>query len=372
MAPRIIIAGGGTGGHIFPAVAIAGALRQRFPDAAILFAGASGGMEMSVVPRNGYEIKAVWISGIQRQLSLQNILRNLLFPLKFIVSQWQAWQMLRKFQPQVVVGVGGYASGPVGRVALRMGIPLILCEQNAYPGLVNRWLAPKASAILLGNAAAARYFDPARTVVTGNPIRQFLPLDKPQACAAFGLDPAKPVILSVGGSLGARSLNQALHKDLEKIAEAGVQLIWQTGKIYYESLAATVEPRPGLVMKPFIEDMAAAYGAADLVISRAGGSTISEMVALNKVSVLVPSPNVAEDHQTKNALSLSEQGAALLVRDAEAAEKLVPEALALLKDAPRLAALQASIAAVEKHDAASEIVEQLMKYRQHPDPSRTQ
>ncbi|MDX2250224.1 MAG: undecaprenyldiphospho-muramoylpentapeptide beta-N-acetylglucosaminyltransferase [Bacteroidia bacterium] len=359
MSRKVIISGGGTGGHIFPAVSIANEIKRREPDAEILFVGASGGMELSVVPKYNFPIKAVWISGIQRQITLQNIFRNLLFPLKFVVSQIQARQILNRFRPQLVVGVGGFASGPLGRVAAGKKIPLFICEQNAYPGLVNKWLAPKASKILLGNADAKKYFPEEKVIVTGNPIRTFQLLSREVAAVKLGLNPAKPILLSLGGSLGALTLNDALQQNLQKIIDADVQLVWQCGKRYYETLAPLIINHPNVKLLPFIDDMAAAYSAADLIISRAGGSTISELIALSKPAILVPSPNVAEDHQTKNALSLSEKDAAVLVRDKEAREKLVNEALAILSDKPRLILLTQKITSMEKHNAAKEIVDEL-------------
>lgn len=361
MLTRIIISGGGTGGHIFPAVSIANEIRKRNPQAEILFVGAKGGMEMTVVPKYGYEIKPVWISGIQRQMTVKNILKNLLFPLKLIVSLFQANSIFRRFKPQLVVGVGGYASGPMGRIAGMKGIPLVLCEQNAYPGLVNKWLAKYASKILLGNEAASKYFDASKIDVTGNPIRGFEVMDKKAGAAHFGVDANKPTILSLGGSLGANPINLALKHSLDAVAEADVQLIWQCGKRYYEDLKASVPAQEHVKLMPFIEDMAAAYGVADLIISRAGGSTISELIALSKPSILVPAPQLAEDHQTKNAKSLSDRGAAILMPQSEAKEQLLSTAIAVLKDADKLAELNQKIAAVEKHDAAKEIVDEIEK-----------
>ncbi len=357
MSKKIIISGGGTGGHIFPAVSIAGEIQRREPDAEILFVGAKGGMELSVVPRYNYPIEAVWISGIHRQLTVQNIFRNLLFPIKFLTSLIQASRIVRRFQPQAVVGVGGFASGPIGRVAAGRGIPLFLCEQNAFPGIVNRWLAKNATHILLGNEAAGKYFDAAKTTVTGNPIRSFATMSKVEAAAKMGLDPNRPVVLSLGGSLGALTLNESLRLHAQELLDAGVQLIWQCGKRYYETLRPQVADHKDLHLMAFVDDMAAAYAAADLVISRAGGSTISELIALSKPAILVPSPNVAEDHQTKNALSLSEPGAALLVKDVEAREQLVATTLRVLQNQDTLAALQKNIDSMDKHDAAKEIVD---------------
>lgn len=359
MSKRVIITGGGTGGHIFPAVSIANEIKRRESDAEILFVGAKGGMEMSVVPKYGYEIEGVWISGIHRQITIRNISRNLFFPIKLISSLKQSARIIRRFKPQVTIGVGGYASGPVGRVAARKGIPLVICEQNAFPGLVNRWLAPKANKILLGNGAASKYFEKNKIVVTGNPIRTFELTDRRKAAENLGFDPEKPILLSLGGSLGALKINEALLSNIEKIIEADIQLLWQCGKRYAESLKPQVPQHPNIRLMPFITDMAMAYSAADLIISRAGGSTISELIALSKPSILVPSPNVSEDHQTKNALSLSEVDAALIVKDVEAKEKLVDQALETLKDSSRLKALAEGIKAVEKHDAAKEIVDEI-------------
>ena len=360
MPINLIIAGGGTGGHIFPAVAIARELKHQMPDANILFVGAKGGMEMSVVPKQGFEIKGVLISGLQRQLSVKNIFRNLLFPIKLIVSLFQANSILKKFKPDVVVGVGGYASGPMGRVAAFAKVPLVICEQNAFPGLVNRWLSKYADRILLGNEAAAKYFPKDKVTVTGNPIREFALTSKAEGAAAFDLDPSKPILLSLGGSLGALSINNALQQTVEQALDAGVQVIWQTGKAYIGRLENEVPKHPNLRMSAFIDDMAAAYGAADLVLSRAGGSTISELISLEKPAILVPSPNVSEDHQTKNARSLSDQGAALMVHDSDANEKLIPEALALLNDTERLQTLKNKLQQLEKHKAAEEIVAQIL------------
>lgn len=361
MKPRIIISGGGTGGHIFPAVSIGGEIKRRYPDADILFVGAKGGMEMEVVPRYNFPIKGVWISGIQRQLTLKNILKNAVFPLKLFVSMMQAGSINRSFKPHAVVGVGGYASGPMGRVASRK-VPLIICEQNAYPGLVNKWLAKRASRILLGNEAAQKYFSGDHVIVTGNPIREFETLSREEAAKRLGIDPNMPTILSLGGSLGAGPINEALKAQLGLLTAEGqnIQLVWQAGKRYYDSLRSEIAAHPRVKLMPFINDMAAAYSAADLIISRAGGSTISELIALNKPAMLVPAPQLAEDHQTKNARSLSDRNAAILVEQKDAQESLLPEAIALLNDKERLAQLQQGIEAIEKHDAAKEIVDEIM------------
>ncbi|MCI4671733.1 MAG: undecaprenyldiphospho-muramoylpentapeptide beta-N-acetylglucosaminyltransferase [Bacteroidia bacterium] len=361
MKQKFIISGGGTGGHIFPAVSIATEISRRDPDADILFVGAKGGMEMEVVPRYKFPIKGVWISGIQRRLTFRNLLRNSLFPFKLLTSLLQARRIMREFKPDAVIGVGGFASGPMGRVASGKNVPLILCEQNAYPGLVNRWLAKYSDKILLGNGDASKYFPKEKIVVTGNPIRSFELPEKAEARKKLGLDPDKPTLLSLGGSLGARTLNQALLKDYPKIIDAGVQIFWQCGKIYVDELKQQVEPHPQVKLEAFIQDMATAYAAADLIISRAGASTISELIALSKPAVIVPSPNVAEDHQTKNALSLTEKNAAVLVKDVDAGQELVPVALKVLTDEQRLAKLSTNIASMEKHDSAKEIVDVILE-----------
>lgn len=358
---NLIISGGGTGGHIFPALAIGKEAKKRFPAANVRFAGAVGGMEMDLVPKNGFEIDAIWISGIHRQLNLRNILRNLLFPLKFFVSLVQAYLLIRRHKPDVVVGVGGYASGPLCRVAGWLGIPYYICEQNAFPGLTNRWLAQKADKILLGNAAAAQYFEKDKCVVTGNPIREFQLTDSQSAKEKLGLDKNKPLILSLGGSLGARALNEAWLASLDTLIAADVQLVWQCGKFYHDAMKQQVSPHPNLKLMAFVEDMALAYSAADLIVSRAGASTISELEALEKVAILVPSPNVAEDHQTKNAMSLVEAEAALLVKDADAKQQLAQTAIALLSDASRLQAIKQKLAQIPKHDAAKEILEVILR-----------
>ncbi len=318
-------------------------------------------MELRVVPGYGFPIEAIWISGIHRQISLRNVGRNLLFPLKLIVSLWQARQIVARFRPDFVVGVGGFASGPLGRVAAGKGIPLFLCEQNAYPGLVNKWLAPRAKRILLGNADAAKYFPAEKVVVTGNPIRSFESVSREAACSMLGLDPSRPVVLSLGGSLGAMTLNKAWKAGHQTLLNEGVQLVWQCGRRYHEELSREIAPANGLHLMAFVDNMAAAYAAADLVVSRAGGSTISELVALSKPSILVPSPNVAEDHQTKNALSLTQKQAAVLVKDSDAPALLVSETLRVVQNRALLQQLTQQISSMEKHQAAQEIVDELVR-----------
>ncbi len=361
MTGKLIITGGGTGGHIFPAMAIAQEWERRWPDSDILFVGSKGGMEEEVIPKKGYNYQSIWISGIHRKKTLRNLLRNSSFPLKLIYSLGQARGILSRFNPQLVIGVGGFASGPIGKAAAWKGIPLFICEQNAYPGLVNKWLAPQAKLIILGNGAAKKYFSDYPTVETGNPIRKLPVLDKEQAAQIMGLAPQVPTLLNIGGSLGAASLNAALLRDIDKIIAADVQLIWQCGKHYYEKLKAQVPTHPSIKLIPFIEHMGAAYSLADLVISRAGGSTISELIDLSKPAILVPSPNVAEDHQTKNALSLRDKQAAIVLSDKEASEQLVDRALSTLQDPDRLSILTDNIQRMEKYDSAKKIVDEITK-----------
>lgn len=361
---KVIITGGGTGGHIFPAISIANELKRLDPEMEILFVGANGGMEMRVVPQYGYTIEGVTITGIMRSLTFKNILKNLAFPFKLLGALMKSNGIIGRFKPDAVVGVGGYASGPVGKAAARKKVPLVICEQNAFPGKTNKWLAPSASAILLGNEAASKYFKEysSKTRVTGNPVRDTLKDgDREKGLALYKLDPSKPVVLSLGGSLGARAMNDAWEAEAEHLLNQDIQLIWQCGKRYYETLSQRVKKHPNLRLAAFIEDMASTYAAADLVVSRAGGSTISELIMLEKPSILLPSPNVAEDHQTKNALSLSERNASVMVKDVEAREKLVPTVVDILKNENRIQELRDGIAAVEKHDSANEIALEVLK-----------
>jgi UDP-N-acetylglucosamine--N-acetylmuramyl-(pentapeptide) pyrophosphoryl-undecaprenol N-acetylglucosamine transferase len=359
---KIILSGGGTGGHIFPALAIGRELKAQFPDMEILYVGASGGMEMEIVPKNNFPIKGLWISGIQRQFSLKNLLKNLLFPLKFLVSLYQAHKILSDFRPDAVIGVGGYASGSLGLQASRKGIPLFICEQNALPGLTNRKLAPKAAKILLGNEDALKYFDKEKCVITGNPIRKMTLADRKLAKLKFGLDPDKLTVLSLGGSLGAMKLNEAWEAQLPLLVAEDIQLVWQCGKRYYEEIKNRIVKHENIRIMPFIEEVETAYSAADLVVSRAGGSTISELIALRKPAILIPSPNVADDHQTKNALSLVNQGAAVLVKDIEARDKLIPTIITLLTTPDKLHTLQKNIENIKNHDATKEIVAEITEY----------
>ena len=338
---RIIVSGGGTGGHIFPAVSIANAIKKRHPDADILFVGAEGRMEMKRVPAAGYPIKGLPICGFDRKHLLKNV--GVLF--KIWKSRRMARNIIRDFKPMAVVGVGGYASGPTLNVAQAEGIPTLIQEQNSYAGVTNKLLAKGADRICVAYDGMERFFPKEKILLTGNPVRQGLlqhAENHDEALSAFGLQPGRKTVLLIGGSLGARTLNESMLENLKTIASSGVQFIWQTGGYYYAGIRETLklEGQPAnLFVTDFIAKMEEAYAAADLVISRAGASSISELCLLGKPVILVPSPNVAEDHQTKNALALVDKDAALYVKDAEAVDKLVPLALQAVKDENRLATL---------------------------------
>ena len=342
---RVIISGGGTGGHIFPAVSIANAIKAMHPEAKILFVGALGRMEMQRVPAAGYEIKGLPIQGFDRK----NLLINVKVLYKIWKSQRMAKQIIKEFRPQVAVGVGGYASGPTLNKAAAMGIPCLIQEQNSYAGVTNKLLAKKAAKICVAYEGMERFFPADKIMLTGNPVRQQLlenTQTKVEALRSFDLDVSKKTVLIVGGSLGARTVNESVLKHLDVIRQSGVQFIWQTGKYYYEQIKeqlAKEEKLENLVVTDFISDMGAAYKAADLVVSRAGAGSISEFCLLGKPVILVPSPNVAEDHQTKNALALVNKGAALYVKDVEAPALLMPLAIDTVKDDAKLQTLSENI-----------------------------
>ena len=315
---KFIISGGGTGGHIFPAIAIANALKARLPDAEFLFVGAEGRMEMEKVPAAGYKIEGLWISGLQRRLTLS----NLAFPFKVISSLLKARRILKDFKPDAVIGTGGYASGPMLRVAANAGVVTLIQEQNSYPGITNKLLASKVDRVCVAYENMDRFFPKQKIVMTGNPVRQdILNLDgkKARALEKFNLSNDRLTILVIGGSLGARSINQAVSGILKFLSESNVQLIWQTGNAYHPKAIEdiTASGVSNVFVAPFISRMDLAYSAADIVVSRAGASSISELCITGKASILVPSPNVAEDHQTKNALALVQKGAAKLIKDQE-------------------------------------------------------
>ena len=359
---RIIISGGGTGGHIFPAVSIANAIKAKRPDAKILFVGALGRMEMQRVPAAGYEIKGLPIQGFDRK----NLLKNFKVLYKIWKSQRMAKKIIRDFRPMAAVGVGGYASGPTLNKAAAMGIPCLIQEQNSYAGVTNKLLAKKADKICVAYDNMERFFPAEKIIMTGNPVRQALldtKMSKEEAIKSFGLDPSKKTILIVGGSLGAGTVNKSVMQHLDEIAESGVQVIWQTGKYYNADINEQLKGRdlPMIKVLDFISDMGAAYKAADLVISRAGASSISEFCLLGTPVILVPSPNVAEDHQTKNAMALVDKDAALYVKDADAPEQVISLALKTVQDEAKLRSLSENILKLALSNSADIIADEVIR-----------
>ena len=363
-ALRVLISGGGTGGHIFPAISIANEVKRRLPDAEILFVGALGRMEMERVPAAGYEIKGLPVRGFDRKRLWRNIavMRDLRRSMKM------AREILRDFNPDVAVGVGGYASGPMLKEAQKAGVPTLLQEQNSYAGVTNKLLAKGAQAICVAYEGMERFFPADKIILTGNPVRASL-LDckatPEDARKAFGLEPDKPTVLVIGGSLGARTVNESIIGGLDtfKAHNDDVQVIWQSGKFYDEQCREALQASgaKNVVQMPFISNMDMAYRAATLVISRAGASSISELQLLGKASILVPSPNVAEDHQTKNALALANRQAALMVPDAQAAERLVATTLDIIGRPDEIALLETNVAAMALRDSAEHIVDRLLQ-----------
>ena len=368
---RIIISGGGTGGHIFPAVSIANAIKEQHPEAEILFVGAEGRMEMQRVPAAGYQIIGLPVAGFDRK----HLLKNISVLIKLMKSQIKARRIIKEFKPDAAVGVGGYASGPTLKVAGSMGIPTLIQEQNSYAGVTNKLLAKKACKICVAYEGMERFFDKEKIILTGNPVRQNLlnqQMSREDAIRSFNLDPTKKTVLIVGGSLGARTINNCVLNGLDQIRQSGLQFIWQTGKFYINEAKEKVgqaENYPMLHTTDFITDMAAAYSAADLVISRAGAGSISEFCLLGKPVILVPSPNVAEDHQTKNALALVAKDAALYIKDAEASEKLLKTAIETVQQPETLKKLSTNIAKLAFKDSANTIAEEVwklaLKYREN-------
>lgn len=360
---RIIISGGGTGGHIFPAVSIANAIRAKRPDAEILFVGAEGRMEMQRVPAAGYKIIGLPVCGFDRK----NLLRNFYVLYKLAKSQLKARKIIKDFKPQAAVGVGGYASGPTLKMAGMMGIPTLIQEQNSYAGVTNKLLAKKAEKICVAYEGMERFFEKEKIILTGNPVRQDLlekQINREEAIRSFGLDPAKKTVLIIGGSLGARTINQCVLSHLDLIKNSDIQFIWQTGKIYIEDSRKQVEQAgnpPMLYVTDFISKMDYAYSAADLVISRAGAGSISEFCILQKPVILVPSPNVAEDHQTKNALALVNKEAAIYVKDSEAKETLLDIAIKTVNDEELLHRLSLNIAKLAFKHSADTIADEVLK-----------
>ena len=361
---RVIVSGGGTGGHIFPAVSIANAIKAKRPDAKILFVGALGRMEMQRVPAAGYEIVGLPVRGFKRPLwSLSNIG----VALDFLKAKRRVKKIIRDFAPDIAVGVGGYASAATLDAASQMGIPTLIQEQNSYAGVTNKHLASKAAKICVAYEGMERFFPADRIINTGNPVRQSLietTMTHDEAVRSFGLDPEKKTVLLVGGSLGARTVNESVMSHLDLVEKSGVQFIWQTGKFYSAAVAERLKDHrllPMLKVMDFISDMGEAYKAADLVISRAGASSISEFCLIGKPVILVPSPNVAEDHQTKNAMALVNRSAALLVRDADAPESLLQLAVDTVTDNEQLAQLSENIKKLGKPNSADVIADEVLK-----------
>ena len=360
---RIIISGGGTGGHIFPAISIANAIKQLEPTANILFVGALGRMEMQRVPDAGYDIKGLPVCGFDRKHLWKNI--------KVLYKLWQSRRLakaiIKEFKPNAAVGVGGYASGPTLNQCASLGVPYLIQEQNSYAGVTNKLLAKHASKICVAYEGMDRFFSSDKIILTGNPVRQNIlqnNISKADARKAFQLDPEKKTILIIGGSLGARTINESILQHLSDIRNSDVQFIWQTGKVYKEAIAKRLEgeePLANLHVTDFISDMASAYAAADMVISRAGASSISEFCLLGMPVILVPSPNVAEDHQTKNALALVNKQAAVYVKDAEAPEKLINTALSIVNDESKLNELHQNILGMALKNSAERIAEEVLK-----------
>jgi UDP-N-acetylglucosamine--N-acetylmuramyl-(pentapeptide) pyrophosphoryl-undecaprenol N-acetylglucosamine transferase len=361
---RIIISGGGTGGHIFPALSIADAIKAKHPDAKILFVGADNRMEMQRVPDAGYDIVGLPIAGFDRK----NLLKNIKVLWKIFKSQRMAKKIIKEFAPQAAVGVGGYASGPTLKMAASMGIPTLIQEQNSYAGVTNKILSKSAEMICVAYDGMERFFPKEKIILTGNPVRKNL-LDmrgsRKEAMKTMGLDENRKCVLIVGGSLGARSINEGIIANIEKIrANSDIQFIWQTGKLYFEEMkkrAGELGKPDNLTITDFVSDMASALSAADIVVSRAGAGSISEFALLGKAVILVPSPNVSEDHQTKNAMALVDKDAAIYVADANVKEELIDKAVETVKDRMKIALLETNIRKMGKPDAASEIADEVLK-----------
>ncbi len=361
---RVIVSGGGTGGHIFPAVSIANAIKKQHPEAEILFVGALGRMEMQRVPAAGYKIEGLPVRGLVRPLWNP---KNIGVMMDFWKSKKLVKNIIRTFKPHVAVGVGGYASAPTLNAAYSLGIPCLIQEQNSYAGVTNKSLAKKARKVCVAYSGMERFFPADKIIMTGNPVRQNLldaKVSREEARKSFGLDPDKRTVLIIGGSLGAKTVNDSVLGHLENIRQSDVQFIWQTGKYYSSSIAEALSKEDAvsnLKVLDFISNMDNAYAAADVVVSRAGASSISELCLLGKPCILVPSPNVAEDHQTKNAMALSTKGAAILVKDAEARESLISTALSTIADDAKLASLSENVKKLAFHNSADVIAEEVYK-----------
>jgi len=356
---KFIISGGGTGGHIFPAVAIANELKKMQPDAEFLFVGAKGRMEMEKVPAAGYKIVGLWISGLQRKLTLS----NLSFPFKVISSLIKARKIINEFKPDAVIGTGGYASGPTLRAAASKGIPTVIQEQNSYPGITNKLLSKKVNKICVAYAGLERFFPLEKIVFTGNPVRQDIKSieeKRQEAISFFGLNENQKTILIIGGSLGARTINEAIGSGLKELSENNIQVIWQTGKSYIETARQQAQGLNNVKVFDFISRMDLAYAAADCIISRAGASSVSEIQIVGKPCILIPSPNVAEDHQTKNAMALVKTNAALLVKDTSAKNELIKKVIELINDNQLQEELKNNISKMAMPNAAEQIAKEIL------------
>ena len=356
--PRFIISGGGTGGHIYPAVAIANELKSRFPEAEFLFVGAKDKMEMQKVPHAGYAIKGLWISGIQRKLTLDNAM----FPFKLLSSMWKSFRIIKSFKPDVVIGTGGFASGAVLKVASMLGIPTVIQEQNSYPGITNKLLAKKANKICVAYENLERFFSKDKMILTGNPVRQDLldVADKKEAIAYFKLDANKKTLLVLGGSLGARRINQLIEKELDFLLSQNIQIIWQCGKLYLNDYSKYNE-KENVQVVAFIDRMDLVYAAADVVISRSGASSVSELCIVGKPTIFIPSPNVAEDHQTKNAKAISDKNGAILIKESELEAQFETIFSDLISNENKQEELSQNIKKLAKPNATKDIVEEIVK-----------
>jgi len=356
---KFILSGGGTGGHIYPAIAIANELKERFPDSEILFVGAKDKMEMQKVPQAGYKIKGLWIAGIQRRLTIDNAL----FPLKLVSSITKSIGIVREFKPDVVIGTGGFASGPLLRAASVMGVPTVIQEQNSYPGITNKWLAKKANKICVAYDNLQRFFPASKIVFTGNPVRQDLigTEDKrEEATHRFNLDPAKKTLLVLGGSLGSRRINQLIAKELAWLQAQNVQVIWQCGKFYFEEYRHYGD-KEGVQVLSFIDRMDLVYAAADIIVSRSGASSVSELCIVGKPVVFIPSPNVTEDHQTKNAQAIVDKVGAILLKETQLDTQFQPVFADLLSNDEKQRTLGENIKKLAKVNATKDIVEEIVK-----------
>jgi len=356
--PRFIISGGGTGGHIYPAVAIANELKSRFPEAEFLFVGAKDKMEMQKVPHAGYDIKGLWISGIQRRITFDNVM----FPLKLASSMWNSFKIIKSFKPDVVIGTGGFASGAVLRAASMLNIPTVIQEQNSYPGITNKLLAKRAHKICVAYENLERFFPKNKMILTGNPVRQDLIkiADKKEAIAYFNLDANKKTLLVLGGSLGARRINQLIEKELDFLLSKNIQIIWQCGKLYLNDYSKYNE-KGNVQVVAFIDRMDLVYAAADVVISRSGASSVSELCIVGKPTIFIPSPNVAEDHQTKNAKAISDKNGAILIKESTLETEFETVFSDLISNESKQSELSQNIKKLAKPNATKDIVEEIIK-----------